>query len=310
MLLQFSSVLCQIFFPLCWLDCSQQHSTIWNISHLKNFFLKPTLKLQYHYSALPCPKKFLYLLSLLHTHSLLHRPQSEFNPNHSTKTLLVPVTVDLCLESLKVSSQFLFHSFYHQQLASVGHSLSLEQRPRHMSIVDLPQVGYSHEPKQKKCLPCHLFIILDILSAFLDAALSLLWEESPVWTAWNGSCTLWAVVGSANGGPWTRDQKEGREQRQVFLFLALSLRDCLTGCPSKFLSGRPLCSSFLPAWMKTSLSSSDLGEQHLICYYPCEFLYTYSFVNSPFINKSSTNIYTSNHYFLLRLSLMHFPGRT
>lgn len=130
--------------------------------------MNPSLKLQYHYSALPCPKKFLYVLSLLHTHSLSYRPQSEFNPNHSTKTLLVPVTVDLCLESPKVSSQFLFYSFCHQQLALIDHSLSLEQRPRHMFIVDLAQVGYSHKPKQKKCLPHHLFMILDTLSALLD----------------------------------------------------------------------------------------------------------------------------------------------
>lgn len=106
-------LLCQISFSLSPLDCSQQHSTFWNISHQKKNFLEPQLP------TLSFSTIFLLFFVLrgfyiycLHfcPHSLLYTPQSEFNPNHSTKTLLVPVTIDLYLVSPKVSSHFLLYS--------------------------------------------------------------------------------------------------------------------------------------------------------------------------------------------------------
>lgn len=113
LLLQLSPSSAKYLFPfLHWIVLNSiQHSEIFPIK--KKNFLEPQLP------TLSFSTVFLLFFVLrgfyiycLHfcPHSLLYTPQSEFNPNHSTKTLLVPVTIDLYLVSPKVSSHFLLYS--------------------------------------------------------------------------------------------------------------------------------------------------------------------------------------------------------
>lgn len=98
---------------------------------------------------------------------------------------------------------------------------------------------------------------------------------------------FWPVQPMGDPG---RRAKGGRRVKAGTYILALYLRGYLRLAVSLKVSLKaPSVQFFLSIWGRASLPSSGLGWHQLLCCHPLEFPYTYRLVNSPFVNKSSSN---------------------